>query len=145
MTLLAIAGFAALVALAMAIAGPHLMQIAFGKKHDYDRADLVVVAIGMGLYLSAATLNQAALARGQVRRASFCWLGCAIAFIVWTLVPIVSSDVTRVVVGYLGAATLLCSLLYLLYRQPLEPTDKPIKPGSTEEMELQLASADEAG
>ena len=144
-TLLAIAGFAALVALAMAIAGPHLMQIAFGKKHDYNRADLVVVAIGMGLYLSAATLNQAALARGQVRRASFCWLGCAITFIVWTLVPIVSSDVTRVVVGYLGAATLLCSVLYLLYRQPLEPTDKPIKPGSTEEMELQLASADEAG
>ncbi len=144
-TVLAIAAFAALVALAMLVAGPHLMQIAFGKKHDYNRADLVVVAIGMGLYLSAATLNQAALARGQVRRASLCWLGCAITFIVWTLVPVVSSDVTRVVVGYLGAATLLCSLLYLLYRQPLAPTDEPIKPGSTEEMELQLASGDEAG
>jgi O-antigen/teichoic acid export membrane protein len=144
-TLLAIAGFAALVALAMLVAGPHLMQIAFGKKHDYNRADLVVVAIGMGLYLSAATLNQAALARGQVRRASYCWIGCAIAFITWMLVPVVSSEVTRVVVGYLGAAALLCSLLYWLYRQPLERTDQPIKPGSTEEMELQLASGDEAG
>src|SRR3954471_10000359 len=82
-TLLAIAGFAGLVALARAVAGPHLMQIAFGSKHDYNRADLVVVAIGMGLYLSAATLNQAALARGQVRRASVCWLGCAVVFIVW--------------------------------------------------------------
>jgi len=59
-TLLAIAGFAGLVALVMLVAGPHVMQIAFGKKHDYNRADLVVVAIGMGLYLSAATLNQAA-------------------------------------------------------------------------------------
>jgi O-antigen/teichoic acid export membrane protein len=144
-TLLAIAGFAGLVALAMAIAGPHLMQIAFGKKHDYNRADLVVVAIGMGLYLSAATLNQAALARGQVRRASFCWLGCAVTFIVWMALPIVSSEVTRVVIGYLGAATLLCSVLYWLYRQPITPREERIEPGSTEEMELQLASGDEAG
>jgi O-antigen/teichoic acid export membrane protein len=144
-TLVAIAGFAALVALAMLIDGPHLMQIAFGKKHTYDRADLVVVAIGMGLYLSAATLNQAALARGQVRRASFCWIGCAVAFVVWTVVPIVSSEVTRVVVGYLGAAALLCSLLYWLYRQPLRRREERVEPGSAEEVELQLASADEAG
>jgi O-antigen/teichoic acid export membrane protein len=144
-TLLAIAGFAGLVALALLIAGPQLMQIAFGKKHDYVRSDLVVVAIGMGLYLSAATLNQAALARGQVRRASFCWVGTAIGFIVWIIVPIVSNDVTRVVVGYLGAAALLCSLLYWLYRQPLEPREVRVAPGSTEELELQLASADEAG
>jgi O-antigen/teichoic acid export membrane protein len=144
-TLLAVASFAALVALALLIAGPQLMHIAFGNKHDYARSDLVVVAVGMGLYLSAATLNQAALARGQVRRASFCWVGTAIAFIVWIVVPIVSDDVTRVVVGYLGAATLLCSLLYWLYRQPLEPREMRVEPGSTEEMELQLASADEAG
>jgi len=144
-TLVAIAGFAGLVALAMLIAGPDLMQFAFGKKHTYDRADLVVVAIGMGLYLSAATLNQAALARGQVRRASYCWIGCAVAFVVWTVVPIVSSEVTRVVVGYLGAAALLCALLYWLYRQPLRRREARVEPGSTEELELQLASADEAG
>jgi O-antigen/teichoic acid export membrane protein len=144
-TLVAIAGFAGLVTLAMLIAGPQLMQIAFGKKHSYDRADLVVVAVGMGLYLSAATLNQAALARGQVRRASYCWIGCAIAFVVWNVVPIVSSEVTRVVVGYLGAAALLCSLLYWLYRQPLLGRETRVEPGSAEEVELQLASADEAG
>ena len=144
-TILAIAGFAALVALAMAIAGPHLMQIAFGKKHTYQRADLVIVSIGMGLYLSAATLNQAALAKGQVRRASMCWISCAIVFVIWTLVPIVGNDFHRVEIGYLGAAALLCSLLYWLYRQPLERTERPIEPGSAEEMELQLASADEAG
>ena len=144
-TLLAIAGFAALVALAMLVAGPHLMQIAFVKKHTYHRADLVVVSIGMGLYLSAATLNQAALARGQVRRASICWISCAIVFVAWTVIPIVPGEVTRVVIGYLGAATLLCSLLYWLYRQPLRPRDVRVEPGSTEEMELQLAAGDEAG
>jgi O-antigen/teichoic acid export membrane protein len=144
-TILAIAGFAGVVALAMLVAGPQLMQIAFGKKHTYQRADLVVVAIGMGVYLSAATLNQAALARGQVRRASFCFIGCAAAFVIWVIVPVVSSDVTRVVIGYLGASVLLCSLLYWLYRQPLEPQEIRVRPGSTEELELQLASADEAG
>jgi O-antigen/teichoic acid export membrane protein len=144
-TILAIAGFAAVVVLAMLIAGPHLMQIAFGKKHHYQRADLVIVSIGMGLYLSAATLNQAALAKGEVRRASICWISCAVVFVIWTLVPLVDNDFHRVEIGYLGAATMLCSLLYWLYRQPLTPDERPVEPGSTEEMELQLASADEAG
>jgi O-antigen/teichoic acid export membrane protein len=144
-TILAIAGFAGLVALAMLIAGPHLMQIAFGKNHTYQRADLVIVSIGMGLYLSAATLNQAALAKGQVRRASLCWVGCAVAFVAWMLIPLVDNDFHRVEVGYLGAATLLCALLYWLYRQPIMRRERPVEPGSTEELELQLASADEAG
>jgi O-antigen/teichoic acid export membrane protein len=144
-TILAIAGFASLVLLAVLIDGPHLMQIAFGKKHTYQRIDLVIVSVGMGLYLSAATLNQAALARGQVRRASMCWLSCAVVFLIWTAIPIVDNDFHRVEIGYLGAAALLCSLLYWLYRQPLLRPEERVRPGSTEEMELQLASADEAG
>jgi O-antigen/teichoic acid export membrane protein len=144
-TILAIAGFAGLVALAMLIAGPELMQIAFGENHTYDRGDLVIVSIGMGLYLSAATLNQAALAKGQIRRASMCWIGCAVVFVGWTVIPLVDNDFHRVEVGYLGAAALLCGLLYWLYRQPLEPREVRVEPGSTEELEIQLASADEAG
>jgi O-antigen/teichoic acid export membrane protein len=144
-TILAVIGFAAVVALAMLVAGPHIMQIAFGKKHSYQRSDLLIVSIGMGLYLSAATLNQAALAKGQLRRASFCWMACAVAFVIWILVPILSDELNRVVYGYLGAAALLCSLLYWLYRQPLTKREARIEPGSTEEMELQLASGDEAG
>ncbi len=144
-TILAVLAFAGLVTLAMLIAGPELMQIAFGKKHTYQRIDLITVSIGMGVYLSAATLNQAALAKGQVRRASFCWTGSAIAFVAWVLIPIVDNDFHRVVIGYLGTAALLCSLLYWLYRQPLEPREVRVEPGSTEEMELQLASGDEAG
>jgi O-antigen/teichoic acid export membrane protein len=144
-TIMAIAGFAGVVAIVLLIDGPHLMQIAFGKKHTYQRADLVIVAIGMGLYLSAATLNQAALARGEVRRASFCWISCAALFVIWTAVPIVGNEFHRVVYGYLGAAALLCSLLYWLYRQPLLRGEERVEPGSPEELELQLASADEAG
>src|SRR3954452_23554541 len=39
-TIMAITGFAAVVTLAVLVAGPHLMQIAFGKKQTYERADL---------------------------------------------------------------------------------------------------------
>jgi hypothetical protein len=87
-TITAIAAFAAVVGLAVLAAGPQLMHIAFGKKFDYDRVDLLIVTVGMGLYLSAATLNQAALAQGQVRRASLCWIGCAAGFVVWCLLPV---------------------------------------------------------
>jgi O-antigen/teichoic acid export membrane protein len=141
-TITAIAGFAALVAVAMAIAGPELMQIAFGDNFTYERVDLILVTAGMGLYLSAATLNQAALARSQVRQAAVCWVACAIAFVIWCAVPIVSDDFRRVEVGYLGGAALLCLLLFLLYRRPLASGDA-IAPGSSEEMELRLAAADE--
>jgi O-antigen/teichoic acid export membrane protein len=143
-TIRAIAGFAGLVALAMAVAGPRLMQIAFGDKFTYDRSDLLLVTVGMGLYLSAATLNQAALARGQVRRAAACWIACAIVFVIWTAVPLVPDEFLRVEIGYLGAAALLCSLLYRLFRQPLRAGDR-VEPGSSEELELQLAAADEGG
>jgi O-antigen/teichoic acid export membrane protein len=141
-TILAIAGFAGAVAVAMLLAGPKLMQIAFGDKFDYERLDLVIVTVGMGLYLSAATLNQAALAQGQVRRAAGRWIGCAIGFVAWTALPLISDEFVRVELGYLGAATLLCALLYRVYRRPLGKLDR-VTPGSTDEMELQLAAADE--
>jgi O-antigen/teichoic acid export membrane protein len=142
-TITAIAGFAGVVAVAMLVAGPELMQIAFGDKYTYERVDLLIVTAGMGLYLAAATLNQAALAQGQVKRAAACWFGCAVAFVTWTLVPIVSDEFRRVEVGYLGGAALLCALLYVIYRRPHRPGDDTIEPGSTEEMELRLAAADE--
>jgi O-antigen/teichoic acid export membrane protein len=145
LTILGIAGFAALVAVAMAIAGPKLMQIAFGAKFTYARVDLLIVTAGMGLYLSAATLNQAALAQAQVRRAAACWIACALLFVVWTLLPIIDDEFTRVEVGYLGAAALLCTLLYTIYRRPHPHPGDQVLPASTEEMELRLASGDEAG
>jgi O-antigen/teichoic acid export membrane protein len=141
-TLAAIAGFTAAVAAAMLIAGPDLMQLAFGENHSYEREDLLIVTAGMGLYLSAATLNQAALAQGQVRRAAACWIACALAFVAWTASPLLGDEFLRVEVGYLGAAALLCALLYALYRRPGAAVR--VQPGSTEELELQLAAADEA-
>src|SRR4029079_963076 len=131
-TLGAIAAFAALVFLVVLVAGPQIMQLAFGDKFSYDRAGLLIVTVGMGFYLSSGTLNQAALAQGQARRAAACWVTAASAFLAWNLLPVLD-EFRRVEVGFAAAATLLCGLLYLLYRSPrVRPEDVPA-PGSPEE------------
>ena len=139
----AFAVFATAVGLVVLIAGPQLMQLAFGKKFDYDRVGLLIVTAGMGFYLSSGTLSQAALAQGQVRRAAVCWAGCALAFIGWNLLPVLD-EFRRVEVGFAGAAVLLCGLLYLLYRRPRARREDVVEPGSPQELEAQLAAADEA-
>lgn len=142
-TLIAVAGFATIVFVVVAAAGPALMELAFGPRFDYDRLDLLIVTAGMGLYLCAATLNQAALAQGQVRRAAACWVFSAVLFVTWNLV-IEIDELLRVETGYTGSAALLASLLYLLYRRPHpHPGDVPT-PGSPAELEARLAAADEA-
>jgi O-antigen/teichoic acid export membrane protein len=142
-TIAAIAAFAVSVGLVVLAVGPELMQLAFGKKFSYDRTGLLLVTAGMGFYLSSGTLNQAALAQGQVRRAAACWVTCALAFIVWNLLPVLD-EFRRVEVGFAGAAALLCGLLYLLYRRPrVHPADV-VRPGSPQELEARLAAADEA-
>jgi O-antigen/teichoic acid export membrane protein len=144
MTLTAIAAFAALVALIVAVAGPELMQLAFGEKFTYDRAGLLIVTVGMGFYLASGTLNQAALAQGQVRAAAVRWVLCAAAFVAWNFVPVLG-EFRRVEVGFAGAAALLCTLLYLLYRHPprVPRPEDTVAPGSPEEIEARLAAADE--
>ena len=144
MTIRVVAAVAALVVVVILIGGPGLMQIAFGDEFSYDRAGLAIVAVGMGFYLSAGTLNQAALAQGQARRAATCWAICAVGFIVWNLAQ--PLDVYRTVeVGFLGVAVMLCTLLYLVYRSPHPRAGDELEPGSARELEAQLAAADEAG
>jgi O-antigen/teichoic acid export membrane protein len=139
-TLQAIAVFAAVVLAIVAIAGPTLMQIAFSDKFDYDRVGLLLVTAGMGLYLAATTLNQAALAQGRAREAAVRWAACAASFLVWSLLPVLDFD-RRIEIGFLGAAIALTASLAVLYRRASEPG---VQPGSVEELEAQLATADEA-
>jgi O-antigen/teichoic acid export membrane protein len=143
--LMAVAAFAAAVALAVLALGPQLMHLAFGKKFDYDRLGLLIVTAGMGLYLSAVTVNQACLAQGQVRRASLRWIACAAFFIAWCLLPVIGNEFRRVEIGFTVTAASLLAMLYVIYRRPIErPEDVP-DPGSTEELEGLVAAADEAG
>ena len=116
-TILAIAGFAVAVALGLLAVGPLAMDLLFGSDHDYGRAGLALVALGMGCHLAAGTLNQAALARGRQRQAAAGWAISASALVVWLALPVVDDELLRVEVGYLGATALLCALLAAVERR----------------------------
>lgn len=143
MVLLGIVAFTAVAFLAMGIAGPKLMQIAFSDKFSYDRAGLLLVTLGMGLYLGSVTLNQACLAQGQVRRAAGRWIACATFFIGWNFVPLVSDEFRRVEIGFALTAGILFGLLYLVYRRPHGRAEDVPGAGSPEELEARLAAIDE--
>jgi O-antigen/teichoic acid export membrane protein len=143
MVLLAVAAFTAAVALAVLIAGPQLMQLAWSKKFSYDRAGLLLVTLGMGLYLSSVTVNQACIAQGQVRRAAARWLGCAAIFVAWNFVPLVGDEFRRVEIGFALSAGALLGMLLLVYRRPHERAEDVPRAGSPQELELRLAALDE--
>ena len=141
---LAIAGFTAVVAAAVLIAGPQLMQLAFSGKFEYDRLGLLIVTAGMGLYLASVTVNQACLAQGKVKSAAAAWITCAALFVAWNLVPIVEDEFRRTEIGFTVAAAALLAALYVIYRRP-SPGDGDVpREGSTHELELRLMRADEA-
>jgi O-antigen/teichoic acid export membrane protein len=143
MVLLGIVAFTAVALVFMAAVGPKAMQIAFGKNFTYDRVGLLLVTVGMGLYLASVTLNQACVAQGQVRRAAVRWITCAVVFIAWNFVPLVSDEQRRVEFGFLLAAGVLFGLLYWVYRRPHAHAGDTPTPGSPEELEARLAMIDE--
>jgi len=141
-TLLLIGAFAAATFVGVVTIGPQVMQIAFGDQFDYDRVGLGIVAVGMGLYLAAASLNQAALAQAQARRAAVCWIGCAALFVVIN-VSGVMNPFRSVEVGFTVSAAVLAVLLYALYRKPVASPGDEIEPGSSRELQASLTATDE--
>jgi O-antigen/teichoic acid export membrane protein len=120
-----IAIFAGAVALALLVVGPLVMEHAlFGQHYSYGRVGLALVGIGMGMHLTSGALNQAALAREQVRAAALCWLMAAVLFVAWMLTPAVSDQLLRAELGYLGATTLLAALLAGVYRRGARSTPR---------------------
>ena len=117
LTLGAVAAFAGCVALVMLAAGPTVMDLLFGGDFDYERGGLVLVSIGMGLYLAAATLNQALLAHGRAPHAASCWASAAAGFVLFLVLVDFDDPVLGVEVAFVGAAAALCGSLYALYRR----------------------------
>ncbi len=142
-TLRAVAAFTALVAAVVAVAGPQLMQLAFGDQFDYDRTALLLVTAAMGLYLASTTVNQAVLAQGRARRAAGAWAACAVGFLAWSALPILDDAARRIEVGFAVGALVLFALLLRIYRDTRQET-VAIGAGSVEELEARLALADEA-
>ncbi|HEV7585581.1 MAG TPA: hypothetical protein VGO14_07365 [Solirubrobacteraceae bacterium] len=115
-TVLAIAVFAAAVALGLLAVGPFVMSHLFGQHHSYDRLGLALIGVGMGMHLVSGTLNQAALARDRARAAALCWGLAAGLFLAWMLLPTVGDQLLRTEIGYAGATAVLASALAVVYR-----------------------------
>jgi O-antigen/teichoic acid export membrane protein len=117
-TILAIAGFAAAVALGLLAIGPFALEhVFFGQVFSYNRFGLALIGVGMGLHLSAGALNQAALARDRARAAAGCWVCAALVFLAWMLLSPVGEQLLRAEIGYAGATALLALGLAALYRR----------------------------
>jgi O-antigen/teichoic acid export membrane protein len=117
-TILAIAAFAATVALGLLVLGPFVLEhVFFGQVFTYNRFGLALIGIGMGLHLTSGALNQAALARDRARAAAGCWLCAAIAFLAWMLLAPIGEQLLRAEIGYASATALLALLLVTLYRR----------------------------
>jgi O-antigen/teichoic acid export membrane protein len=141
LTVAACLSFGGVTVLGVLAVGPPVMRLLFGSEFDYDRPGLAMVAAGMGLYLSATTVNQAVLAQGRARLAAASWATAAAFFVAFLLLADME-EVREVEVAFLATAGLLSALLYLAYRRPVVG-ERRIRPGSTEEMEAILAAADE--
>lgn len=110
-TILAITGFAVAVAVGLLAVGPWAMDVLFGDAHDYGRGGLALLAVGMGLHLTAGTLNQVLLAAGRAATAAWCWLAVAGGFVAFVALAPIDDELLRTEVGYVAAAGLLAALL----------------------------------
>jgi len=116
-TVLAVAGFALVIAAGLFAVGPPVVRVVFDLDQDLARGGLALVALGMGCHLMAGTLNQAALAREQAGTAAAAWLLSAGLFVAFMLSPLVDDQLLRAEAGYFGATALLCGLLVVVYRR----------------------------
>jgi len=113
LTLRATACFAMAVASVVILAGPALMQIAFGDNFEYPRSGLLLIALAMGFYLAATALNQALLAQGRAVQTALRWAVCGAFFVGWNLLAPLE-PVRAVETGLLAASVLLFASLYKL-------------------------------
>lgn len=117
-TVLVLGAFGAVTALGLLLVGPWAMSLLFGQDFDYGRVGLALIGLGMGLHLVAGTFNQALLARRQAAAAVVAWAVCALAFVAWTLVPVVDDVLLRVQIGYpVATGVLAVALGALLLRR----------------------------
>jgi O-antigen/teichoic acid export membrane protein len=116
--LLAFAG--ALTAAALAY-GPESMRLLYGPSFEVGRADLTLLAAGVGAYLAAATFSQAALARSLARRAAAIWVAAAVTFVAVYLLAASGTPLHRVSVAFAAAAVLNAALFVVLVMRRAQP------------------------
>jgi O-antigen/teichoic acid export membrane protein len=142
-TLIGVAAFTGALVLGALTVGPPLMELVFGENFSYGRAELLAVAIGTGFLLSAATLTQSALVRGRAPAAAAAWVAAALAFCAWNLVDPLDAEWT-VAIGF-AAGALAAALAQLAIYKRGAVAGRTLTPGSADELQARLATAEELG
>lgn len=97
----------------MALIGPALLHLLFGRGYSLGRLVLVEFAVGSGLFMLCVIIGQALVALRRYDRAAYAWAAGATAFFV--VAAIGQALVTRVAVGFLvGVGACLAALVVFL-------------------------------
>ena len=139
-TLVGIAVFTVATAIGILILGPPVMQIAFGDNFEYGRAELFVVAVGAGFFLTALTLTQAALVRGRAPAAAAAWTAATLVFCLCNATGVFDA-VWGVVAGFAIASTFAAAALVAIARSVRHGHE--LAPGSLDELQARLPLAEE--
>jgi O-antigen/teichoic acid export membrane protein len=102
-TVTVLAAFSGAMAIGALAVGPHVMHVLYGSGFDATRGDLALLSLGAGGYLVAATLSQAALARGEAVSTASVWMASAAAFVVLEL-ALAGSALHKVSIAFAVAA-----------------------------------------
>jgi O-antigen/teichoic acid export membrane protein len=113
LTVLLVAGSLAL--------GPQAMRLVFGPEFDVARTDLAILCGGVGSYLVAATLGQAAMATDRAAGAAAAWAAASAAFVA-LVVTLPGEPFHRVSIAF-TASTALAGLAstWIVLRRPPPP------------------------
>jgi O-antigen/teichoic acid export membrane protein len=106
-----LADVAGVIVLFAATIGPYAMSVLFGSDFQAGRGALTLLGLGVGFYLTAATVSQGLLALDQGPRAAIAWGTAAIVFVT-AFVFVGGSDVARVAAAF-ALATGICAALAL--------------------------------
>jgi O-antigen/teichoic acid export membrane protein len=108
-------GAGAVIVAAVAIAGPESLTALFGSEFAAERADLILLGIGVAGYLGAVTLSQALLALDRGRIAAGSWLAVAATYLsLFALVgggSLHRASLALAVATFVGFALLLVTVL----------------------------------
>jgi O-antigen/teichoic acid export membrane protein len=124
-----LAGASAVMAVGAFVIGPWAMRLVYGADFSADRAELGLLAVGVGFYLAASTISQALLAQDRGLAAAVAWAAAAVLFVALFLV-LPGTELMRIAASFalamgVGAALVGGALLSTRPTPPV-PGDGPV-------------------
>lgn len=123
-------GASVVMAVGALLIGPWAMGLVYGEDFSADRAELGLLALGVGFYLAASTVSQALLAEDRGRAAAVAWAVAAALFVGLFLV-LPGTELMRIAAAFavaMGVGAVMVGGAFLRRRpaRPPLPDDRPL-------------------